>query len=341
MCILLLILIVSCDTTTTGCGEFLSPSFLLIGERKCGTTSLFQFLLAHPEILPPIRKELSFFNRPYKSLKISGMSIPKEYCSNFPTKYSDIDNDRACMEQLSLLPNGEITKIEPYCKSRMKNLRYMSGEASATYLTQANPFIIADLLPHVKLIVSFRCPIKRALSHHAMHLRFKHEQRKRFQFVLPLNEALAKELEYVAYPEVSITMKQQDVVSHYLKPGIYISQLNRWFEGGRWKLSDFYIVFQEEMDEASLNSKESLQKFLMPIWNHIGVQETSFNSDLEFQTEGTSVMRFNAAPVSAPDPKDRLTNEMELQLCREIYFKANRDLAVLLHRSLPKQWKCL
>jgi len=32
--------------------QFLRPSFFIIGERKCGTSSLYRYLIAHPNVLP-------------------------------------------------------------------------------------------------------------------------------------------------------------------------------------------------------------------------------------------------------------------------------------------------
>ena len=37
------------------------PNFLVIGAMKAGTSSLYQYLRAHPQIFMPAAKELSFF----------------------------------------------------------------------------------------------------------------------------------------------------------------------------------------------------------------------------------------------------------------------------------------
>src|SRR5262245_60810798 len=38
------------------------PDVLIIGSRKCGTTSLFRYLLDHPCVLPPLKKEIFYFS---------------------------------------------------------------------------------------------------------------------------------------------------------------------------------------------------------------------------------------------------------------------------------------
>ena len=42
---------------TTPC----KPSFMVIGGPKCGSTSLFEYLEAHPQVHRPAQKELCFF----------------------------------------------------------------------------------------------------------------------------------------------------------------------------------------------------------------------------------------------------------------------------------------
>ncbi|MDJ0553836.1 MAG: hypothetical protein QNJ68_05230 [Microcoleaceae cyanobacterium MO_207.B10] len=39
-----------------------APNFLIIGQVKCGTSSLYSYLTQHPQILPAIKKEIHFWN---------------------------------------------------------------------------------------------------------------------------------------------------------------------------------------------------------------------------------------------------------------------------------------
>src|SRR5687768_13322685 len=41
------------------------PDFLVIGGMRCGTTSLFHHLAAHPQITPALGKELNYFTLHY------------------------------------------------------------------------------------------------------------------------------------------------------------------------------------------------------------------------------------------------------------------------------------
>ena len=42
------------------------PDFLIIGAQKCGTTSLYAYLVSHPKINSASRKELHFFDRHFQ-----------------------------------------------------------------------------------------------------------------------------------------------------------------------------------------------------------------------------------------------------------------------------------
>jgi len=45
--------------------ERLVPSFIIIGGARAGTTSLYAYLISHPNVLPAARKETVFFNYTY------------------------------------------------------------------------------------------------------------------------------------------------------------------------------------------------------------------------------------------------------------------------------------
>lgn len=114
------------------------PNFIIIGSMKAGTTSLYDYLTQHPQIIPASKKEIHFFSNNFEMGKLW-------YQSHFPPK-SKI--------------GGKI----------------ITGEASPYYLF--NPFApkrIHRLLPNVKLIALFRNPVDRAISHYFHEVRAKRE----------------------------------------------------------------------------------------------------------------------------------------------------------------------
>ena len=98
---------------------------------------------------------------------------------------------------VELMKDGTVKKVAPFCKARSRvdaqNI-YITGEASATYLAMANPVVVAQALPAARLVVVLRCPIRRAVSHHAMHVRFQREGRDQYKNLKSLKKSLKDEL---------------------------------------------------------------------------------------------------------------------------------------------------
>ncbi|KAL3801774.1 hypothetical protein HJC23_001170 [Cyclotella cryptica] len=117
------------------------PGFLIIGQAKCGTSSLYHYLTGHPRVLPASQKQLDYFK--YLSFK------PMEwYLSNFPSIQT-------------FLARGAI----------------MTGESSPSYFPYPEvPHLIhertrmgsqintASRVSHPKIIAIVRDPISRAMS---------------------------------------------------------------------------------------------------------------------------------------------------------------------------------
>lgn len=51
------------ERISSGLNYYSKPSFLIIGAQKAGTTSLFDFLSLHPDIVPSRSKELHYFDQ--------------------------------------------------------------------------------------------------------------------------------------------------------------------------------------------------------------------------------------------------------------------------------------
>lgn len=105
-----------------------APDFLIIGGFKCATTSLYQYLNHHPQVLPTLEKELDFF---------------------------DLEFERGLDWYLAQLPPIPQTSA------------FLTGEATPNYLycPQA-PQRIIEAFPDIKLIIILRDPIDRAVSHY-------------------------------------------------------------------------------------------------------------------------------------------------------------------------------
>lgn len=109
------------------------PDFLIIGTPKGGTTSLYHYLIEHPQVIPCLKKEIHFWPwRYYRGLDW--------YLSHFPR-----------------IPEG----------------KYMVGEATTDYFDRDDvAHEVYDSFPQVKAIAILRNPIDRAISqyHHWVRL---------------------------------------------------------------------------------------------------------------------------------------------------------------------------
>lgn len=116
------------------------PDFLLLGAQKAGTTSLFHHLCRSPDVLPPLRKEIHYFDQ---------------------VRLPPMDWYRAFFDARSDGPGTPIT-----------------GEATPLYLFHpdvAQRIHDAGLNP--KFLVILRCPIDRAWSHYRHEKRKGREDR--------------------------------------------------------------------------------------------------------------------------------------------------------------------
>jgi hypothetical protein len=138
----------------------MTPSFLICGGQRCGTTSLYRALSAHPVVLKAVlHKGVHYFDTSYRR----GMGW---YKGHFPLQRTALR-----VKQRYGVP-AQTFESSPY---------YM-------YHPQAAPRIARDL-PGVKLIVLVRDPVERAYSQHAHEVARDFEPERDFGAALALEPA--------------------------------------------------------------------------------------------------------------------------------------------------------
>jgi hypothetical protein len=133
------------------------PDFVIVGAQKAGTTSLYAYLAALPDVLPAASKEVHFFDT------CTWSAGPTAYRANFPFK------------------------AHLWLASRLRRRRVITGEATPYYLY--HPVVaerLAATAPHAKIVILLRDPVERTLSHYWHEVRGGRES-------LPLEEALQAE----------------------------------------------------------------------------------------------------------------------------------------------------
>ncbi len=121
------------------------PNFLIIGALKAGTTSLFNYLMQHPQIYMSPVKEPKFF------------ALVGEYLD--PKKREILGKCVVDIEEYRALFDNVTTEKA-------------IGEASAIYLSSRRaPGRIQHYILNVKLIAILRDPVERAYSHFLHNVR--------------------------------------------------------------------------------------------------------------------------------------------------------------------------
>lgn len=198
-------------------GMRVGPSFVVIGAKRGGTTSLYRYLLEHPSIVPLFPGALHMKRPRYYDVHYArGL---RWYRSHFP------------------LMVGGHSIVRPWIQP------LIAGEASPYYLFHPLvPGRLAEDFPDVRLIVMLRDPVERAYSHYK-------ERRMHGAEPLAFEEALAAEPDRIR-GEAERIMREPGYHSEehehhsYVAQGRYLDMLERWF--AFFPRSHFHIALSEE-----------------------------------------------------------------------------------------------
>lgn len=208
------------------------PDFLVIGGQRCGTTSLYNYLLGHPQVLAPLIKEAHFFSYRWPQ----GMGW---YRALFPT------NVRKRAHAGSGVP-AQTFDATPY---------YLFHPCAAERA--------AAVVPTAKLVALLRDPVERAYSHYQHSVRAGAE-------TLSFPEAIEREPERLAGEEQRIRADSRyPGVNHrmysYVSRGMYADQLERWLP--RFPDGSLLVLRSEDLFADPLHCYREVLTFLgLPDW---------------------------------------------------------------------------
>lgn len=221
----------------------LMPDFLIIGGQRCGTSSLYFYLIDHPYIAPAYTKELHFFDANYRK----GL---RWYRAQFPTT------------------------LEKYYTEHVRKQGFITGEASPSYLFHPlAPARISKVMPDVKLIVLLRNPIDRAYSQHWLNVKANGTE------PLSFKEAIEAEPQRIAGEREKILTDEHYASStyrpfSYLTRGIYVDQLKYWMEF--YPREQFLILRSEDLYSKSAETVKETLEFL-------GVPASAIDTNKEYK----------------------------------------------------------
>ncbi len=218
------------------------PDFVIIGAKRGGTTSLYNYLLEHPSISPlfPGRQRIKgvhYFDSHYER-------GPRWYRSHFPVT------------------------VGGRHLARPRAVPAIAGEASPYYLF--HPLAaerLAREFPGVRLVVLLRDPIERAYSHYKERVRHDGEW-------LSFDDALDAEAGRLR-GEAERIVRQPGYcsVAHenhsYVAQGRYLDMLTRWF--GRFPREQFHVVASEEF-------YENPDRVVNDVWSFLGLPPGTLRS---------------------------------------------------------------
>jgi hypothetical protein len=210
------------------------PDFLVIGAMKCGSTSIYDSVKLHPQIIPGYKKAAHYFDLNYPEGE-------RWYRAHFPLQSEKNGND-----------------------NRSSSLR-LSGESSPYYIF--HPLAAeraAQLVPNARLIALLRNPTSRAYSHYQHMLRTGRE-------TLSFEDALDKEPERLSGVEQKIIADPTfPMAAHrnfsYVGRGMYADQLERWFKV--FPRQQFLILRSEDFFKDPAQACQQIYHFLeLPEWD--------------------------------------------------------------------------
>lgn len=188
------------------------PQWLVVGAQRCGTSSLYEYLVHHPQVCRAAKEEVHYFDNNYHR----GLSW---YRGNFA------------------LVGGTPA---PKGVHRHK----VTGEASPYYLPHPLALDrIAKDLPGVKILVVLRNPTDRAYSHHYHECEMGYE-RLSFEEALDREpERLAGEAERIRENPTYYSFAHQNF--SYVTRGYYADQMERLYR--LFPRRDVMVICSERM----------------------------------------------------------------------------------------------
>lgn len=140
------------------------PNFLLLGTPKSGTTSLFNWILQHPDVRAPVRKELHFWA---PVLTPEKNCVDRADCAAFTEHALAEKKGSGARWPLSKITAGRMltSYLELFPRVDPRDFA-ITGEASPAYLysPSAALFLESSLMSHARLLLLLRDPVERAFS---------------------------------------------------------------------------------------------------------------------------------------------------------------------------------
>ena len=195
------------------------PDFLVIGSKRGGTTSLWNWLLAHPGVLPMFPSVQQLKSPHY--FDINYTRGEDWYRSHFPTRHA-----RERVEE-------------------RQGYRPVAGESSPYYMFHpAAPERVRSAMPDARLVVLLRDPVKRAYSNYWERRGSGLEDLDTFEAAIEAEERrLAGQAERLLADPSYYSVHHDN--HSYLARGRYLEHLRPWL--ARFPREQLLVLLSEDM----------------------------------------------------------------------------------------------
>lgn len=174
------------------------PTYVGIGAQKCASTWLHRILAEHPQVAVPAEKEIDFFSYRY-------------------------DHGFQWYER---------------CFAEAGTASLARGEISPSYFCEPSvPARVARYAPEMKILLSLRDPVQRALSNH------RHEVRE--------GHLVGRDLSF----ETGLANNPM-----YVEQGLYATHLKRWLR--HFRREQILVVLMEDVEAAPAEVCRTVYRFL-------------------------------------------------------------------------------
>ena len=273
----------------------MTPSFFIIGVNKCGTSSLYRYLLMNPAVLPCAEKEPNFF----------GLHPPEHiarHIDDYLALFPRIEDQAPLTFEWHASDLAGTSGRTTVVVEREPGARYVTGEATASTWHDVAPELLHEHLPDLRLVVVVREPVARAYSHHRMYGRF----------VADGWDAGFEVGSFAADVRAEIARHERGERTEYVGPGVYHELLARWtavYGEDRVK-----VLVTEDLGDARL-----VPGIMRELEDYLELPHHAYGDSL--------TRRFNrAAPAAVP--------ARERALLADFYRPHNDRLREILGRDL-------
>jgi hypothetical protein len=203
------------------------PHFLIIGQRRCGTTSLYEYLAGHPHVIPALTKEVFYFDYNYPRGE-------DWYRGHFPTER---EIERAA------------DRLGGPCRT---------GEATPSYFMHPEaPGRIYACSPEAKLILLLR----NSTAHAASAYYFGVRQGTYTERENPIDSGFRSQIRYLkSMSDDELLLPEARTRASVILSGIYLPFLKRWH--AVFPREQLLTIRSEELDEHTESTYRKVLRFL-------------------------------------------------------------------------------